>query len=215
MKSKLALLLPVLALAVFAFFGTSEVKADEASPPEAIAYLINDQTGEKTQLNVKDVSPTEDLLNQFQLRSFSDETNLTKTYEVFTEIPDGTITTFDSSGGNKTGGGVTAKINVNYDISGTDKNKDIRVNSYNGSWTPSSKLYVVGSRVSGVHSGLITGGKNRQDKPTSNSFSYKTGWGYNVLIKGGNSPRAWMDCKISVSGMSGTSYTLSLEVTFP
>lgn len=74
---------------------------------------------------------------------FSDENNLIKTYEVFTEIPDGTITTFDSSGGNK------------------------------------------------------------------------NGWGYNVLIKGGNSPRAWMDCKISVSGMSGTSYTLSLEVTFP
>jgi len=32
MKRKLALLLPVLALAVFAFFGTSEVKADDTPP---------------------------------------------------------------------------------------------------------------------------------------------------------------------------------------
>lgn len=71
MKRKLALLLSVLALAVFAFFWTSEVKADETSPPEAVAYLNNDQSGKKTQLNVKDVSPIQDLLNRFQLLSFN------------------------------------------------------------------------------------------------------------------------------------------------
>lgn len=40
-------------------------------PPEAVAYLNNDQAGKKTHLNVKDVSPIQDLLNRFQLLSFN------------------------------------------------------------------------------------------------------------------------------------------------
>ncbi|WP_189372233.1 hypothetical protein [Enterococcus sp. OL5] len=44
-------------------------------------------------------------------------------------MSDGTITTFDRYVGNKTVSGVIEKIILTYGIKGTDKNKDIRVNS--------------------------------------------------------------------------------------
>lgn len=71
MKRKLALLLSVLALAVFAFFLNVGGKSRWNVRPKAVAYLNSDQAGKKTQLNVKDVSPIQDLLNRFQLLSFN------------------------------------------------------------------------------------------------------------------------------------------------
>lgn len=214
-KKKVALsvfLMGIISLGVgFSFSNGKSIHADELNGPEVISYIIDDITGEKTNLSVKEI---EEVSSISPFTSSDVIINKTKIFEVYAEIPiDSLIVPLIGSGSDKTSGGVTARVSVNYDLN-TSKDQ-IRVNSYSGGWTPSSNLYLVGNRATGVHSGSVVGGKARNDYPTSNSFSYTNSWGYNNLAYGSVSPRAWADCKITVAGMSGSSHTLVVEHAFP
>lgn len=117
--------------------------------------------------------------------------------------------TYDTDGKTKNAGGVTARLNVAYDM-GTEK---IRLNKIYGSWTPSSGYYLTNRKVN-AHTGQIWGYKIAKT-PTTNSFSYNTGFGYNPYAGGGDiSPRAWSSAISHVSGMTAT-YTIQIEFTFP
>lgn len=206
-KFKLFLGLTIAMTAGCIIFGDSALAAEQ---PENKAYLINESTGEVEELQVREVTTNLPSSRSVMTDSGGSETS---TFEIFApiEVPEDSKLSRTSSGSNKTSGGVTAKINVNYDIN--SKGDQIRVNSYNGSWTPSSGMYVISGRAAGVHSGFVAGGKSMTKYPTGNSFNYKTGWGYNTRLLGGNSPRTWVDCVIKVSGMSGQ-HKLVLEHTF-
>ncbi|WP_348921881.1 hypothetical protein [Enterococcus rotai] len=181
------------------FLGFSKSgSAEEVDNSVVNAYLIDEATGEIEDLQIKQVTP-----NVLNRNTRGIVTNQTDFYEVFApiEIPENPLAR-TTSGGNKTSGGVTARISVNYDV-----------NSITGSWFPTKNIYNISSRQAGVHSGFVAGAKNMTKYPGSNSFNYRMGWGYNTLLRGGNSPRAWMDCRIKVSGMGG-SHKLVLEQSF-
>lgn len=168
--------------------------------------ITNDQTGEVT------VMDEEEIKKNVKVKSIKNNGQSKKIdYDVFVPIEDpSAISIFDSSGGSKTGGGVTARLSVDYDLRSTT----IRVNSVSGSWTPSSNMYGVSSRTVNMHSGPVYGRDLATKYPTSNSFKYTTGWGYNSFATGQASPRAWTSAKVRISGMTAT-YTLNLDVTFP
>lgn len=166
--------------------------------------ITNDQTGEVTTLNQID------LKNNAKTNSIAyNNKSISLGYEVFIPIGEG-ITPFESTGGTQTSGGVTAKLNVDYDVNST--NEKVRLNRVYGSWTPSSSLYTLSNRSVNAHSGVITG-KKLTKSPTSNTFSYTTGWGYNDRAWGDNAPRAWSSAKIHVQGMTAT-HTIKVEFTY-
>ncbi|MGX7203099.1 hypothetical protein BCR22_11775 [Enterococcus plantarum] len=207
MKKKSTILIALLVF-LFSVFGFGKSgSAEEVDESVVNAYLIDETTGEIEDLQVKQVTP-----NSLNRSARGITTNQTESYEVYApiEIPNSPLAR-TTSGGNKTSGGVTARISVNYDVN--SKGDQIRVNSITGSWSPTKNIYNISGRQAGVHSGFVAGAKSMTKYPGGNSFNYRTGWGYNTLLRGGNSPRAWMDCTIKVSGMGG-SHKLVLEHTF-
>ncbi|MCR2045670.1 hypothetical protein NSA23_16430 [Anaerosalibacter massiliensis] len=178
--------------------------------PEAIVTVINNETGEK---NITKIKPTVKKNNLTNIMS-NDSKSFSTNYEIYVPIEDSTskITPALSEGKNKTSGGVTARLSVDYDVSAN--NQKVRLNRIYGGWTPSKPMYVVSNRSVGAHTGLAKGGKKISFKPTSNSFNRYTGWGYNYRIFGDAAPRAWSSAKIRVSGMSGTSHTIKIEFTY-
>lgn len=170
--------------------------------------ITNDETGETNILDQKD------LKNNMKVNLIRSNGGLAEVgYDIFIPIENlnsiGT-TPFTSTGGSQTSGGVTAKLNVNYDVS--SNNQQVRLNSVYGSWTPSSSMYYLSDRSVNAHSGLIWG-KKLTKAPTSNSFSYTTGWGFNQRIWGDSAPRAWNSAKIHIVGMTAT-HTIKVEFTY-
>lgn len=213
----IAALLPVGLLFMFG----SSVSADDSmnsssEVSEAFsAYLIDENTGEKENLDVEVLSNKKTESSA----TFNRDENSSSTYEaelqVFAPIDSNdNISPQADSGASETDGGVTATVNANYTLSANGD--QIRVNSFNGSWQPSDTIYNVSNRVAGVHAGSFAGNGNHRYEfnPSSNSFSYTTGWGYNELVQGDLSPRAWAECTITVSAMPG-SHNLVVETAFP
>lgn len=170
--------------------------------------VTNDQTGEVTFFSPLEAQKSAKV-NSIKAHNKSIEVG----YDVFipTEFlnPSG-IQLSDSKGGQSTSGGVTAKLYVDYDVSAN--NEKVKLNKVYGSWNPSSSLYYLTNRKVDAHSGYGTGNKLSKT-PTSNSFSYTTGWGYNNRLLGDLSPRAWSSATVNVSGMSAT-HTIKVEFTY-
>lgn len=213
----------ILALFLFGFMfaGTSHA-SEELSDFEKLdlakvkVSITNDQTGETTILDA--LTPKVMInSNDMGINSIkSNDESVVGGYDVFIPIeypisPE--ITPFDDSGGTKKSGGVTARLFANYDLKKTSKSQEIRVNSIYGSWSPSSGMYSLSTRKVDAHSGAIHG-KSLSKKPSSNSYTYDTGWGYNVYATGQAIPRAWSSAKVHISGMSAT-HTITLEITYP
>ena len=206
-------------LSFVVLFATDKTYASENVPEsKAKITITNDQTGETKVLSPKE---TKNALKVNSIKKFSalaadsENEGLEVGYDVFVpvNIPTSSgsgMTTADTDGSSKTAGGVTAKLYVNYDVS--TNNEKVRLNKVYGSWTPSSSMYSLSNRYVEAHSGTIYG-KTIVKKPTSNSFSYPTGWGYNYRALGQASPRAWSSAKISISGMTST-YTIKVEFTY-
>jgi hypothetical protein len=183
-------------------YGTSGVNKVKIS-------ITNNQTGETKVLDPITANRSTKI-NSIQ----SNDESVVVGYEVFVPIENSNssgITPFDVGGGSKTAGGVTARLNVDYDVS--SDGEQIRLNKVYGSWTPSDSMYYLTDRKVEAHSGAIWG-KNLSKTPTSNTFSYTTGWGYNYFAGGQASPRAWSSATIHISGMTAT-YTINLEITYP
>ena len=209
------------------FSGLSSVEAAEnTSSPKAKVTVINNLTGESKAIPVIDkkisteISPKS--INTLERSTVFKESNVksfVEEHEVFipsqelgvnSKVPlRGSVTTYDSKGGVQSAGGITAKLNVAYDM-GVEK---IRLNKVYGSWSPSHGYYLTNRKVN-AHTGQLWG-YTFSKAPTTNSFSYTTGFGYNRYAGGGDiSPRAWSSAVSRVSGMSAT-YTIQVEFTFP
>lgn len=171
--------------------------------------VTNDQTGEVTYLDPMDSK------NKMKVLSIkSNDGSVEVGYEVFVPLEDlnaPVITPFDTDGSSKTSGGITAKLYVDYDTNAS--NEKVRLNRVYGSWQPTDNSYYVTDRKVDAHSGAGTG-KTLSKTPTSNSFSYTTGWDYNYRVGGQAAPRAWSSAKGHVAGMTGTSHTIKIEFTY-
>ncbi len=183
---------------------------DEILPDgqEATVTITNDQTGEVTILD------SEETKKNLKIKKGNSKKGEEKSanFEIFVPIEDPSLVTpFLVDGGLKTAGGVTATLNVNYDL--RNSNQEIRLNRVYGTWKPSSNMYYLTNRQVNAHSGSVWG-KSISRTPTSNIFGYSTGWGYNLFGGGDGSPRAWNSAKINISGMTAT-YTIKVEITFP
>lgn len=75
-------------------------------------------------------------------------------------------------------------------------------------------MFRLSNRSVNAHSGSALGTSLPAKNPTSNSFNYTTGFGWNMFGGGDGSPRAWSSVKVSITGMTSTS-TVKLDITFP
>lgn len=212
MKKTIKLLLPFFILFLSVLLVKGETQASVLNEKDLLRSndvsisITNDETGE-----TKFISPL-DSKNTMRANTIkANNGSIEVGYEVFVpiEIPDASVS-YSSKGGQQNEAGVTAKLNVDYDVSGN--NEKVRLNKLYGSWTPSSSLYSLTNRSVGAHSGVPYGKRISKD-PTSNSFSYTTGWGYNDRLWGDSAPRAWSSAKINISGMTAT-YTIKVEFTY-
>lgn len=214
LKRILMLAVPLILILGFSFSVTTSAETNSKNNVEVI--ITNDDTGETknidpkeiNKLNINELDTVNNNINE------SDIVNNVEGYEVFIPIESDEsssgITPFYENGSSKDEGGVNAKLFIDYS---KKSNGQIRVNSVSGSWTPNDNIYKVSNRKVIAHNGGLpgTGLKKLSKTPTSNSFSYNTGWGFQNTPDGPDGPMAESTAKIKVSGMSGTSHTITVR----
>lgn len=170
----------------------------------AIATVENLTTGEIQYYNLNKVSAT-------KMYSTQDD-SLTESYEVFIPLDNPfIIRPLDNTGGTQTSYGVTATLNVEYEVNST--NEQVKAKRVYGSWTPSATFYYLENRYVMLHAGTMSGNKIEK-YPTQNSFSYTTGWGFNYRYWGDLSPRAISEANVRISGMSSYNYLITVDVPY-
>ena len=173
-------------------------------PVKISAVMTNNETGERIPVEVEQI-----VLPQVRTFLEAEGSNQDVTANAVFKIPtelnprftDTSITTTD----------VTASISINYDRQG----EKIRVNRVYGSWQPATSMIEISNRRVDYGDG-VPGGEKGHKNPTSNTFSYTTGWGwvnwYPAVPDAYSGARAFSSALVSVSGMSG-SHTIEVFVT--
>lgn len=145
-------------------------------------------------------------------KNFNDEEQeYTVGCDVFLSLDNGEIQPLNADGSSTTQCGVTATLNATYTL--RYNNEDIKITNFSGGWTPSSPLFYLTDQEVGITNGGFWGDTIREN-PTSNSFSYDTGWDYVPRQANGNyQARAWSDAVVYVAGMeAGGGYDLGLTL---
>lgn len=138
-------------------------------------------------------------------------------YDMTLKLPaDNGIMLCDSVTNEQEESSIRAKIKLTY--SWANNKNDIKISNVSGSWECTSSQYSMSfsNRTVGVNDGRPLGtGKSITEHPTSNTFSYNTGWGYvqyypqsTTALTG---PRAYSEATGSINGMGG-SYTIFVTV---
>lgn len=178
----------------------------------AQATVTDLQTGEVQILDVKPI-----ITPAFAGNTYGDDGIRTEGYEVFVPLPDGSVRLLDNEGGSKSVGGVTATLNVEYQLSTNQQN--VKMTRVYGSWIPSSGLYYVTNRS--VAAGQGTMGTSEyhtlHQTPQSDSFSYATNWGYSTRLPNdyAGQQHAYSEGTVYVGGMeSAGGKLIALTVYF-
>lgn len=103
-----------------------------------------------------------------------------------------------------------ARIDITYNH--RNNKQDIQITKFTGSWTPENSLMLVSNRTAAVTDGTGLGvEKVLRYTPTSNTFSYNTGWGYVSWYPDTNisGPRGNSEATVTATGM-GSGYNLFL-----
>ena len=138
-------------------------------------------------------------------------------YDMTLKLPaDNGIMLCDSVTNEQEESSIRAKIKLTY--SWANNKNDIKISNVSGSWECTSSQYSMSfsNRTVGVNDGRMLGtGKSITEHPTTNTFSYNTGWGYvqynpqsTTAMTG---PRAYSEATGSINGMGG-SYTIFVTV---
>ncbi len=171
---------------------------DAPPPPHVSARIINDQTGEVTQLETTQTVSVR---------------NGKVTVTVDAESAPSLVSPMREGGSTAGTKDISAAINVDYDLRASGQ--EVRLNRVWGSWTKKTSQISIWSRE--VHYGdQNTAGHVGHKYPTANSYSYTTGWGWvehdpQVPI-GGAGGRAFSSAKYGISGMA--TFTIEVLVTF-
>lgn len=167
-----------------------------------VARVVDNETGEVTQLE------TQTLENVGG--------GVTIQTQPGSVLEGGGIALFKTAGGTQGTGSASARVTVDYDTRTVSGKREIRINRVYGGWTPLQSGVTFRSREVFYGAGIpMSGAYSATRTPTSNSFSYATGWGwvehYPVLPACGSGPRAFTSARFGVSGMA--SFTLEVFVT--
>lgn len=138
-------------------------------------------------------------------------------YDMTLKLPaDNGIMLCDSVTNEQEESSIRAKIKLTY--SWANNKNDIKISNVSGSWECTSSQYSMSfsNRTVGVNDGRMLGtGKSITEHPTTNTFSYNTGWGYVQYYPQSTSaltgPRAYSEATGSIDGMGG-SYTIFVTV---
>ena len=138
-------------------------------------------------------------------------------YDMTLKLPaDNGIMLCDSVTNEQEESSIRAKIKLTY--SWANNKNDIKISNVSGSWECTSSQYSMSfsNRTVGVNDGRPLGtGKSITEHPTSNTFSYNTGWGYVQYYPQSTTamtgPRAYSEATGSINGMGG-SYTIFVTV---
>ena len=138
-------------------------------------------------------------------------------YDMTLKLPaDNGIMLCDSVTNEQEESSIRAKIKLTY--SWANNKNDIKISNVSGSWECTSSQYSMSfsNRTVGVNDGRPLGtGKSITEHPTTNTFSYNTGWGYVQYYPQSTTamtgPRAYSEATGSINGMGG-SYTIFVTV---
>ena len=138
-------------------------------------------------------------------------------YDMTLKLPaDNGIMLCDSVSNEQEESSIRAKIKLTY--SWANNKNDIKISNVSGSWECTSSQYSMSfsNRTVGVNDGRPVGtGKSITEHPTTNTFSYNTGWGYVQYYPQSTTamtgPRAYSEATGSINGMGG-SYTIFVTV---
>ncbi|WP_067842040.1 hypothetical protein [Amphibacillus sediminis] len=143
----------------------------------------------------------------------NEDGTITESYEVDVAIPQFHFRPMDSVGGSKTEGYVKASLDITYFL--RDKKSEIKITKFSGKWEPQQSYMKVSNRVASVNDGRGLFSKTIRKRPTSNSFSYNTGWDYVTYVPHSTDlytgPRGYTEATLKPEGMGG-SYNLFLTV---
>ena len=114
----------------------------------------------------------------------------------------------DSTEGRVSGSSLLCRTNAEYYLRTENGQKQIKITRFYGSWSPQhSGMSVWNRKVICASQG--TWGPRITKYPSSNSYSYSTGWGYvrwyPQLPEGGTGAGIWAGANFAISGM-GTLY---------
>lgn len=170
----------------------------------ATAVLTNTDTGEKSFVPIN--------LAESSIKKTSDSSQcFTEKATVYFKISNGEIQPcYSDTSISETD--VKATIKITYNRS-SDK---IQVTNVSGSWIPdNSQIQKSNRSVDYGDGGPLSSGHSAHQKPTSNSFSYTTGWPwvtwYPASSDAMSGARAYSTATVSVTGMS--SHTIEVFVT--
>lgn len=106
---------------------------------------------------------------------------------------------------------ITAKGTITYNKLGSK----IRVSNFKGSWSAPSSGYTISNRfIGGNASSQLDAAHTLKKYPSSNSFSYNTGWGYTDYVSAQDfgGARMFMSADYSYSGMAKMQIELEVKV---
>ena len=172
------------------------------------ARITNLETGEVVNLEPVEISSVEKASILNTRAGNGSETSNTIGVKVNAVFPQSRLTDLDGV----TGGGVDAYLYVDYSAKTESGTKYVRVDRVRGSWTPSSPYIIMSGRAVDYGDGEVIGGNSAHQTPTSNSFSYTTGWDYTLYYPATNysGARAYSCATASMSG--GSNYLLECFV---
>ena len=200
----------VLTAAVTMFVATPAFASDATNTVETnvpiAARIVNLETGDIINLTAKEV--VEIATRNRATISVNDSESKTVGVKVTAQLPQSRLTDGDSV----TGGGVDAYLYVDYTTKTVSGSKYIRVDKIRGSWNPSSSYITISGRAVDYGDGQAIGGNEGHKAPTSNSFSYTTGWDYTLYTPATDysGARAYSCATASMSG--GSNYLLECFV---
>ncbi|MFV0464646.1 MAG: hypothetical protein ACK5ML_01125 [Lachnospiraceae bacterium] len=201
----------VLVLSLFIGNKTNVSAAESTDNNIIYARLINNETGEVTTYNMDDITLKTSSVNSSAVQTYrtSATASTSTTYEITLPLPSSTgISTYSSSSGSKKENYVTASGTIVYTRSGDY----ITVSKCYGSWSPSLSTIYMSNREVWLHSG-VPAGKSLSKTPSSNTFSYTTGWAQTLYYPSSSisGPRLFTSAVARISGMTAT-YTIELLV---
>lgn len=203
----LSLLLTLSALVVTpTFASTKNIETNKLVEMSLTPKLIDTKTNETVDsVTIKNIHDARTSKNS--------DGSITKSYNVDVTIPaNAEIQTYDIGGGSISQASCTATLNITYFMNAAGD--QIKITKISGEWIPESNLLIISNRVVGVTDGRgVFIQKELTKYPTSNTFSYSTGWGYVNYIGSTEytGARGYIEATLKINGMGG-SYDLFLPV---
>ncbi len=215
MKKMFSLILAVILIFVF---GTSNVSAYETHETAVCNIKVIDNMSRKE----TNIVITNENIESISYMRMINSGEMEVAYDVEFDLPisneDKNPLTRDSVAAEQEEASVRAILKLRYSLA--NGGEEIKVTNVNGSWACTSSSYSMSfsNRVVSVNDGQSAWGNVLTQYPTSNSFSYDTGWGYVLKYPssadGMSGARANSEAVATIDGMGG-SYTIFVFVCVP